>query len=306
MAGDSRGDSVLPPDDLWSPPVLPQRERRTREDSGEIRRRTGEDTGGVRRRQREEERGLQQPARSAADGSNARAWLTALIAVGVVVVLTVCGVGAYYFLINNERGKPAPRKQGAKPVSVQPRDISSRDVDPAPLTEPELFPAPQVTVATTNYQVLKTQATDCPVAAADDLGKLLVQLGCSQVVRGTLKSPDGQYLVTAGIFNLKDETSANQAYEQIKPTIDAQKGRLTGLPAGDGTEAIIRAPTTLGWHPRGHFLAYCIVAHADSKPIAADDPGSKQIISDLVEGHLRDRVIGARSAPIPTAVTPIG
>jgi hypothetical protein len=117
-----------------------------------------------------------------------------------------------------------------------------------------------------------------------------------------LKSPDGQFLMTAGIFNLKDEASTNQAYDQIKPTLDAQKGRFTGLPAGDGTEAIVRAPTTLGWHPRGHFLAYCIVARADSKPIATDDAASKQVISDLVEAHLRDRVIGARAVaqPAPT------
>jgi hypothetical protein len=111
---------------------------------------------------------------------------------------------------------------------------------------------------------------------------------------------DGQFLITAGIFNLRDETSANQAYESIKPAIDAQKGRFTGFAAGDGTEAIVRAPTTLGWYPRGHFLAYCVVARADSKLIAADDAPSKQIISNLVEIHLRDGIIGARAVVSPS------
>jgi hypothetical protein len=58
----------------------------------------------------------------------------------------------------------------------------------------------------------------------------------------------------------------------------------------------VRAPTTLGWHPVGHFLAYCIVARTDGKPIVADDPSSKQIIADFVERHLRDRVLSARAA----------
>ncbi len=234
-----------------------------------------------------------------ADGESghSRRWLTILSAVGVVVVLAVCGLGGY-FMINSDRGRPTT-PSGAKINAVKARDISTRDVDPAPLTEQEVFPAAQITAGAATYQVLKTQAGDCPSAATDDLAKLLTQLGCSQVVRGTLKSQDGQFLITAGIFNLKDEASANQAYEQIKPTLDAQKGRFTGLPAGDGTEAIVRAPTTLGWHPRGHFLAYCIVARADSKPIDANDAASKQVISDLVEAHLRDTVIGARAVVSP-------
>lgn len=283
----------------------------------------------IRRRNREE-RALQDPSRRRPGGSPAgvpgstsgavavgsaapakapggsfvhsRRWLTILTVVGVVVVLAVCGLGGY-FMISGDRRPSTQSGAKSNTNAVKARDISTRDVDPAPLTEQEVFPAAQITAGTATYQVLKTQSGDCPSAATDDLAKLLGQLGCSQVVRGTLKSQDGQFLITAGIFNLKDEASANQAYEQIKPTLDAQKGRFTGLPAGDGTEAIVRAPTTLGWHPRGHFLAYCIVARADSKPIDANDAASKQVISDLVEAHLRDTVIGARAvvSPAPSA-----
>lgn len=294
------------PDELWSP-----------SDSGSVRRRNWEEralqdpsrrlpgtgpvgppgtsTGGVAARPAA-------PAKTI-DGSagHSRRWLTILSIVGVIVVLAACGLGGY-FMISGDKARPAT-PSSAKTSAVKARDISTRDVDPAPLTEQEVFPAAQITAGTATYQVLKTQSGDCPSAATDDIAKLLGQLGCSQVVRGTLKSQDGQFLITAGIFNLKDEASANQAYEQIKPALDAQKGRFTGLPAGDGTEAIVRAPTTLGWHPRGHFLAYCIVARADGKPIDANDAGSKQVISDLVEAHLRDTVIGARAvvSPAPSA-----
>ncbi|MCW2639374.1 MAG: hypothetical protein JWP76_1680 [Dactylosporangium sp.] len=221
-------------------------------------------------------------------------WLTTLLIVVAVVVLALVALGGYLMINSGQSGTPA--KRSASGAGVKVRDISSRDVDPTAITEQEVFPGQQIVVGSATYQVLKTQAIDCQNAATDDLAKLLGDLGCSQVVRGTLKSPDSQFLITAGIFNLKDEASANKAYETIKPTLDAQKGRFSGLAAGDGTEAIVRAPTTLGWHPLGHFLAYCIVARADSKPIGADDAASKQIISDVVEGYLRDGVLGARAA----------
>jgi hypothetical protein len=298
------------PDELWSPSEPSSVRRRNREERAlqePNRRRPGGTVGGnpsgpAGTSTGPVATGTGAVAKPAEGGSgHSRRWLTILSAVGVVVVLAVCGLGGY-FMINGDRGRPTTTS-GATTNAVKARDISTRDVDPAPLTEQEVFPAAQITAGAATYQVLKTQAGDCPSAATDDLAKLLGQLGCSQVVRGTLKSQDGQFLITAGIFNLKDEASANQAYEQIKPTLDAQKGRFTGLPAGDGTEAIVRAPTTLGWHPRGHFLAYCIVARADSKPIDANDAASKQVISDLVEAHLRDTVIGARAvvSPAPSA-----
>jgi hypothetical protein len=230
-----------------------------------------------------------------ADGARSSPrWLTTLLIVVAVVVLALVALGGYLLINSGQSGSPANRSAGA--AGVKARDISSRDVDQAAMTEQEVFPGQQVVVGSATYQVLKTQATDCQNAATDDLTKLLADLACSQVVRATLRSPDSQFLITAGIFNLKDEASANKAYETIKPTLDAQKGRFIGLAAGDGTEAIVRAPTTLGWHPLGHFLAYCIVARADSKPIAADDAASKQAISDVVEGYLRDGVLGARAA----------
>jgi hypothetical protein len=297
------------PEELWSPAESSSVRRRNREERAlqdPARRRPGSGPGGPPGTTATAMTAGGNAATKTADGSSghSRRWLTILTAVGVVVVLAVCGLGGY-FMINGDRSRPTT-PSGPNTNAVKARDISTRDVDPAPLTEQEVFPAAQITAGAATYQVLKTQAGDCASAATDDIAKLLGQLGCSQVVRGTLKSPDGQFLITAGIFNLKDEASANQAYEQIKPTLDAQKGRFTGLPAGDGTEAIVRAPTTLGWHPRGHFLAYCIVARLDSKPIDANDAASKQVISDLVESHLRDTVIGGRAVVSPAPSTKPG
>lgn len=231
-------------------------------------------------------------------------WVAALSTVAVLVLLAVCGLGTY-FLVKDERNGPeqARRTDASASPSLQRRDISTRDVDAALLTEAEVFPRPQVAAAPNEapYQVLKTQASDdCRTAATDQLGTLLVNLGCNQVVRGTIKTPDNNYLVTAGIFNLRDEPAAIQAHENIKPTIDAQKGRLTGLLAGPGTEILVRSPMILGWHARGHYLAYCIIARADGKAFDANDPFPNKIQADILTTHLRDNVIGARAVVQPS------
>ena len=138
-----------------------------------------------------------------------------------------CGLGAY-FMVRDDGAENAKRAQASARPSVVPRDISSRDVDPAPLTEQEVFPqGTQLTIPGNNqpYPILKTQAsTDCHVAAEQDLGTLLTQLGCSQVVRATLKSPDGQYVMTAGIFNDEDEPFVARhlrAMLQIRGSVDS-------------------------------------------------------------------------------------
>jgi hypothetical protein len=231
------------------------------------------------------------------DRQHSKRWFATLSVLGVIVLLAVCALGTY-FMVKDERPPTVASKQASAPPAPKPRDISNRTVDPAPLTEQELFPQPTLVVAGSGqpYQVLKTQqSADCKVSATDDLGTQLVSLGCSQVVRATLRSPDGQFLVTAGIFNFPDEASANRAYQVIKPTVDAQKGHLLGLLAGPGTDAILRAPTHLGWFVRGHFMAFCVIARVDGRPIPEDDPYARQIATDLVETHLRDTVIGARA-----------
>jgi hypothetical protein len=236
-----------------------------------------------------------------ANSRKAKRWVVALSVIGVLMLLGSCLIGSYLMINDERKGPPGAQRSGA---SGQPkRDISSQAVDPAPLTEAELYPSPQVKPVATEgaYQVLKTQASaDCKVAATDELGALLVNMGCTQVVRATLKHPKEQYLVTAGIFNLKDQASAQQAHDGIKPLVDAQKGRFNGLAAGTGTDAIVRASTQLGWNFSGHFLAYCVIARADGKAFDATDGYPKQIIFDIITTYLIDGVVTARTVGTPS------
>lgn len=216
----------------------------------------------------------------------------------MVALLAVCGLSAL-FIVKDERAGTSALANGASPVpSVMPRDISSRDVDKAPLTVAEVYPTNEIVIVPGQpaYQVLKTQEmADCRPAATDDLVKQLAAAGCSQVVRATMKSPTGEYLVTGGIFNLANQAEADKVYDAIRPLIDANKGRFTGLMAGKGTEPIVLSSTHLGWQVRGHFLIYCVIARADRKQFQPGDPYANQIIYDIMTLHLRNTVLEKRA-----------
>jgi len=219
----------------------------------------------------------------------------------LVVLLTVCGFSTW-FIMQDERAGVAAVNDALATPTVVPRDISSRDVDSEPLTAAEVFAANEITIVPGQpaYQVLKTQeSADCAVGATGELRTLLAEAGCSQVVRGTLKSPTGAYLVTGGIFNLATEDDANRVYDGVKPLVDGNKGRFTGLA---GTEKEIQpialAETHLGWDVRGHYLVYCVIARANGEKFEPGDPYAKQIIYDMIVLHLKNNVLDNRAVMV--------
>ncbi len=232
--------------------------------------------------------------------------MVALSLIAVAVIITTCGLGSYLLVRDDSKivgAAPAPSDVVPK------RDISSRATDPAPLTLRDVFPTAEIMAADPSVPPYKRVgnaqiAKDCRVAATSDLGKLLIELGCNQVVRATFRSPDGAYFLTAGIFNLKDNTSAAQAHTDIKQLVDASKGRFSGLVSHSSAKVLGRAPTNLAWDSQGHFLIYSVIARADAKDFPPDDPNVKVIVYDVVEKYLRDHVIVEwsidRSTPGPS------
>lgn len=248
------------------------------------------------------------PGGSGPRAPRSRRWYAAFAAVGVAVVLATCG-GFAYFLVQDElAGREALADNQAGRTDA-PRDISSRDVDPDPLTVEEVFPEDEIVVSPESdpYQVLGTQDNDdCTTAAADDLADLLVDLGCSQVVRGTLRSPDGDYLITAGVFNLETRDDAERAYNDIDPLVNDATGRFLGLLAGDGTKPIVISETRVGWDFRGHFLIYALIARADGGGFGpADDKRADLIFWDVIELHLREGVLEQRATIPATDQAPV-
>ncbi len=243
-------------------------------------------------------------------------WTPVLAIVATVALLAVCGFGLHVMFFG---GKPGP--DGKTGATVH--DISNQTIDPAPLTVAEVFPAASFNVgpATASgsaaakpsgsasasaapaglqpYQVVKSDAGDCKNAVVGDLITLLANAGCTQVVRATLLTADQQYVITTGLFNLRDATTAKQVNDGVRDVVGATKGRFTGFMAGGATDVIGRAKTQLAWDTRGHFLLYCVIARADGADPDAKNPAVTQMVSDLVEAYLNETVLTNRTLNPP-------
>ncbi|MEO3775975.1 hypothetical protein ABGB16_03775 [Micromonospora sp. B11E3] len=243
-----------------------------------------------------------------------RLWQALVGGAAVLVLLALCGLGTAALVMErsgNPQGTPTqPTGAAPSPSQSDRHELDSRDSDQAPLTAKEVFPTKKLTVADgqTSYSVLKTQSSgSCAVAATDEVADLLVRLGCNQVVRATLRSPDGAYLLTAGLFNLTDVATAQRVRDRVRELLDERQGRFRGMAAGTDTEALTTAPSRVGWQTRGHYLAYCVVVRADGEPVGSGDPKAREILVDLIELHLSKAVLerratgGSASQPTPDA-----
>lgn len=216
-----------------------------------------------------------------------------------MAVLATCAFLSYRLVEEERAGRNAQASIAESSAPVEPRDISSREADPEPLTVDEVFPQDEIVInpAEPPYVVLGTDTSnDCGTAAVDELAVLLDELGCSQVVRATLHSPNEDYLVSGGIFNLKTEEGAERAYEDITPLIQDGTGRFQGLLAGTGTEPIVTSETVLFWDFRGHYLLYTVIARSDGEAFSSAANRHADVISwDLIEMHLRSDVLEQRT-----------
>nr|WP_230415113.1 hypothetical protein [Micromonospora tarapacensis] len=231
-----------------------------------------------------------------------RAWQVLIGSAAVLVLLALCGLTAAALLdgrqLIGQRAAPSAAPETTRDAAAEASDLDSRDTDQAPLTARELFPDTTLVVGDgqTGYEVLRTHSSaSCAVAATGEVADLLVRLGCNQVVRATLRTPDGDHLVTTGLFNLTDRSSAERARDRIRQLLDERQGRFRGMSAGDGSEVVATAPARVGWQVRGHYVAYAVVARADGATIRSGDTGVREILFDMLELHLNQGVLQRRA-----------
>ncbi|MEU8297509.1 hypothetical protein AB0C04_09505 [Micromonospora sp. NPDC048909] len=251
------------------------------------------------------------PERARSGGGGGRLWQVLIGGAAVLVLLALCGLGAAALLVDRSpEPQNTPSQQAGANPSPEPAQhhLDSRDTDQAPLTAKEVFAGKELVVTDGEpaYPVLKTHSSgSCAVAATDEVADLLVRLGCSQVVRATLRSPGGEYLVTTGLFNLTDRASAERARDRIRELLDERQGRFRGMAVDDDTKALTTAPARVGWQVRGHYLAYALVARADGETIRSGDTAVREILFDMIELHLNRGVLERRAdggtASQPTA-----
>jgi hypothetical protein len=231
-----------------------------------------------------------------------RRWKAGLTALTIILVLAICGIGSYLIVLDEQKGVQAQANTEAPKATSTPVDISSREVDPEPLTESELFPNKSIIIDPKRpnevYTLIDAQElSECKSATAGDITKLIEGMGCNQVVRGTLSTPAEGYVVTGGIMNLDTADNAEKAWDQIKKIVEGQKGRFVGyvIPADKNTKALALASSVVGWTVKGHYVAYCVIARSDSKEIPKDDPFAQQIMEDIVQLYLKNKVLEARA-----------
>jgi hypothetical protein len=217
---------------------------------------------------------------------------------GAVIVLSICGLITFFIVADERRGHAEP---GTEPSAATPWAISSRSVDPEPLRLADVFGAREIALSAGSepYRVTMTHIdTDCDIATTGALGDLLTAHDCSQVVRAALIAPYGGYEVTAGVFNLADDAGVAEVGRRIRALVESGDGGFAAMAAGAAPGA---APRTVpegqvGWHERGHYLIYCVIARPDGRVIGADDPYARRITADLLETYLGEQRIGARAS----------
>ena len=235
-------------------------------------------------------------------------WKATLGFIGVIVVLSVCGVSSWLIVLDEQKGVQAQANNASPKPSIIPVDISSREVDPTPLTVAEVFPNDKIVIDPSKpdeaYKIIsKQEQTDCRTSTKGEISTLIQGLGCSQVIRATMRSPS-EYLVTGGIFNLDTVASAEKAWDSIRGMVDSQKGGFLGwAPTTDkSTRPLALAATVVGWNMKGHYLAFCVIARSDGNEIPDRDPFASQIMYDIVEIYLKGQILEARATdPAPDA-----
>jgi hypothetical protein len=178
--------------------------------------------------------------------------------------------------------------------------ISSRSIDPEPLSLDEVFPSAQIrpVIDGEPYRVTMTHIdSDCDIATTGSLGLLLDDHGCSQVVRAAMTAPYGGHQVTAGIFNLTDEAGAAQVSREVRNLVETGGGSFAAMGAGAMPGAAPQAvpDSQVGWQARGHYLAYCVITGPDGEPVTDADRDAQRITVDLLETYLGGAKIGARA-----------
>jgi hypothetical protein len=201
--------------------------------------------------------------------------LAGLIVLGIVIMLGV-------LIVADERR--APTRLASAEIDAR---IASRAVDPAPLTEAEVFPGGSAAFTVTGTDL----TADCSLAAGGALRTTLLRYGCTQAVRAALTVPYADYRITAGMLNLPDTNSATAVGDQVRYLVETGDGSfadMAGTETGPGTPIL--------WRTRGHYVMYCVITGPSGEPVAADAPAVQQLTSEVLDTHLHDTVLIRRAS----------
>ncbi|THV28690.1 hypothetical protein [Glycomyces paridis] len=240
------------------------------------------------------------PLRRAAQKARRRTkwWLVALAVVSALAVAAACAAGAFIVL---RGGDPDQSASNGTPEDASSMDatsgapdvvdpIASRETDAEPISVAELFGSGAIAPAGAAgaYEVLDAEElTDCAEAGLDELAELLAAADCTQTVRATVVSPDGEYAATAGVLNLADADES----EAMRAAIDAGlEGGFAALRTDGEAAELGRAATMVGYNTYGHYLMYVVIGRTDGEAIEDAGEPVRAIVGDLVDVWFVDQL----------------
>lgn len=211
-----------------------------------------------------------------------RGWLIAVASVVAGVALASCLTGTWLVLADDDLAE-APGSSEPTDASAGPPPPATRDDSPA-LTTEELFDSG---VVGSEYDVLGSEELeDCAAAVTEDLADVVADGDCSQVVRATVASADGEYAATVGVANLADDTAAMT----VREAIESGEGGFTAFRVDDAGRELGLSPTILGYNTYGHYVLYAVIGRVDGDTPSSDDAAVATIVADLVDTHLMERL----------------
>jgi hypothetical protein len=239
-----------------------------------------------------------------------------LLSALTVVVVGIIGVAAYVFVLKPHSPAANPNAQGPLPTagsvpsSQQACEkqlgtychIELRTDDPTPLTTAELFlPAFTEEADKTSYSLVSTKVdkTCSNAVIGPDLIKALKSGKCTQVLRASYVSENGEIMGTIGVINLATTNEAHYAGRVV-----GQSDFIAPLPAAKGPASKLGKGTGLVEAEfKGHYL---ILTWSEffggATPTKVQDSQLEQFGNDLVAGTanitLSQRMVtGAPSTP---------
>ena len=236
-----------------------------------------------------------------------------ILGAAAVLVLGIAGAAAYKYV-----GSPSPiatpsslKLPASDPTAGSPlfsaklgkwQHIDTRKLDPAPVTVNGLYPPAFMYPAVNGTQYLRATASltkTCGLAVFGDLLQAALQSGgCSQIVRASYVSGNGQIMGTIGVANL---SSAYEAELAAKTT--GSDELIAPLTATKGpTRNFLKSGTGLAYAEiKGHYLILFYVEFTDLKSPSGN--AQKQELLNFADGMfggsanigLSDRLLGQKS-----------
>jgi hypothetical protein len=216
---------------------------------------------------------------------------SALLGTAAILVAAAAGGGYYYLHHKTTLAAPSSlRLPSTEPTGPIPgfsaalgkyQHITTRKQDKVPLSVAQLYP-PRFVLTGTSVSYVRAatnSVTDCSLAVfGTQLATALASGKCSQVVRASYVSGDGQMMGTIGVINLVTADAAQQAGqvsgpEQLIAPLTTAKGPTKNLLNGTG---MVYAEV------KGHYLILMYVEYTNLK--APSTTAQKQALLDFAMG----------------------